>query len=406
MREWTFLLYANGHNELEPETWRSVVDIQKQLPCNQVNIAIQVSREKADIVNLLRPHEIHTDTGEQWSGVRRYVITKTEQNLVDLLDHVNMANPNSLYHFIMWGIIKFPAKRYMLSITGHIYQFVGLCPDYTGEKPLMMGFPEISANIQSACNEIGVDMDILVLDTCYASTVEILYELGKYECPRIKNVLTYIGKGPLAGLPYGNVLSILDRSASAPIGDLLNHLVRQISINAQHYGLIALRINHELLELIKQSFSNLARDYKRYQEAYSISLSPEELLSNYTPKHPWSLHLRPIHRLLKAIIVAKRSAEIADNGLMPIHILYQKIPDERRKALYCRLAFVQQNHWAELLCDIPLSQIPCAPLLMEQPLEISKEILTAFICAGNEHLPTLTQQKLVMALSKEKNWAL
>lgn len=404
LKEWTFLLYANGNNELEPETWQSVVDIQNSPDHPSIHVVVQVSRETQSNVRLLRPDKQPNMLTEVWSGVRRYVFDEKNIATFYCLTDINMAEPASLCDFIHWGIANFPAKRYMLSLSGHIYQFVGICPDYSGAVPLMMGFPELAASIQTALALHGAILDILVLDTCYASTVEILYEFGWQEQPRIKRVMTYIGKGPLQGLPYAGLLCLLQNMASAPVNYILENLVGKALVNYQLYGLIALTIEHEPLELVRQLFSELAASYLLCKSALGVDLTPEDLLSNYRDDYPWSHYLKPIHKLLKSIIIATRFADNGGKTILPIHVLYQKIPDEQRKNLYGRLAFAKQNVWTTLLCNRCFDTQPMASPAAIAALPIAKNILTAFIYAADESLCMEETRKIAEDLIQKKRW--
>lgn len=406
LKEWTLLLYANGNNELEPETWQTVMSIQNSPSCMNTNVVVQISREKQDNVSILRADKSDAPHSNIWSGVRRYAFNAKGIVSISNLTNVNMADPTALYDFIDWGITNFPAKRYILSISGHIYQFVGMCPDYSGAMPLMMGFPEISICIQEVLKLHDAILDILILDTCYASTVEILYEMGKYKHSRIKQVLTYIGKGPLEGLPYPNLLSLLERIAHLPTNHILENFVDKIAINHQIYGLIALTINHDILELVQQLFSKMASSYLYFKDAIGVNLTPEELLSNYREDYPWSLYLKPIHKLLKGMIIAAHFADNGSNAILPIHILYQKIPDEQRITLYGRLAFAKQNAWTTLLCDCSF-ELQLTPSITEIfAIPINKNILTSFIYASNEHMPLDKIENITNTLIQKKSWVL
>lgn len=405
-REWTFLFYADGSNELEAETWKSVQDLMGGSFGRNIYIAVQTSREEQDITALLRPGIGREDTAPPWSGVRRYNCAEGAPPDMTELPNVNMADPKVFCDFLEWGIASFPAKRYMLSITGHIYQFVGMCPDYSGELPLMLGFPELSWSIQQVFTAHQALLEVLILDTCYASTVEILYELGRYEQPAVRYLCTYIGKGPLEGLPYGSVLGILQENAVLPTQALLQALVHTLPLKRSAYGLLALHIHHERLRLLKTLFSGLANTYLICKEAYGFDFSPDRLLSPSTGDYPWVQYLEPIHILLKGLIVTAKAPENDSPPILPIHILHQTIPDTQRKLLYQRLAFSKENLWADMLCGFFPQQQNAVPAVALAPIPMTKNILTAFIYAGNEDLSMEQIHEMIDALILKKGWAL
>jgi hypothetical protein len=181
LKEWTILLYANGNNELEPEMWQSKLDAEKVGSDTNVNVVIQISREEKQLVKIIRPFCRLPESPEDWTGTRRYYVLKGHSDLINNHGKLNMAHPLTLYEFIKWGMKKYPAKKYMLILGGHGYQFVGAMTDYSQDTPYIMGIPAMSKAINMACHESGNKIDILVLDICFFNFIEVIYQLGKDE---------------------------------------------------------------------------------------------------------------------------------------------------------------------------------------------------------------------------------
>ena len=101
-KEWTVIMYLNGSNELAIEmenTFKQLCKINRNLEIVQSN------------------------------------------------EYINMADYRNLYDFIKWAANKFPAKRYMVSISGHGF-IVASLSDLCGKEPYIMGMYEMCTAIK------------------------------------------------------------------------------------------------------------------------------------------------------------------------------------------------------------------------------------------------------------------
>ena len=219
------LAYLNGNNELEPEMWRSKLDMDASDISNKVNIVIEIGRASENIVRIMRPQEKFTYDEECWSGVRRYVNDREKSVFVEDLGNINMADYKNLYKFIEWGINNYPAKRYMLVVAGHGFLVLTLS-DLCSDKPYTMGIYEMCTAINNIKADLDVNIDILVLDICFMNNIETIYELGKNKNNTVKYMITYIEQGPMEGLPYKKVIMNLDESNTSDIIRLSIFLIR------------------------------------------------------------------------------------------------------------------------------------------------------------------------------------
>ena len=86
----------------------------------EVNVVMQLSRAKWDLVRLIRQDaRFRQDTAatneeDRWNGVRRYYIGRENSTLLNKLGNTNMADPESSYSFIKWGMSLYPAGKYIL----------------------------------------------------------------------------------------------------------------------------------------------------------------------------------------------------------------------------------------------------------------------------------------------------
>ena len=126
--DWTILIYANGNNELEPEMYQAMLDMEKVGSNSNVHVVLQIGRAEHKLVKLIR-NDISFNDNDGWSGVRRYFVNKGNSELIENLTKINLADPKQLYYFIKWGMLSYPAKNYMLILGGHSYNCVGMMTD-------------------------------------------------------------------------------------------------------------------------------------------------------------------------------------------------------------------------------------------------------------------------------------
>lgn len=395
-KDWTILIYANGNNELQPEMWQAKLAAEQVGSNEQVNVILQISREKNEVVNILRPCAGLPKSNVRWTGARRYFLTDGTSILIKNLGKINMADPMQLYEFIQWAFLCYPAKHYLLILSGHGYQFVGAMTDYSQNAPYIMGIPEMSQAFNFASKQSGPKIDLLVLDICYFNFIEVLYELGKDENHAIQNVLTYIDTGPIQGLPYDKLLQAVRQNCH--ITDL-HYFIKEI-INSLQFDLVAFEINHDKLKYIKKLYNDLADCYLAANDTIAISL--HELYS-LNPTFPWyTLSMSLQYNLLSLIIHAKN---ISNSSNELLHVANLPTDNPEYIALYSRLSFAQNNHWAYLLSNKTSSLSP-APLqdTVLTPLQLALKDVYTYISIMNPTSSDQQKQDIFTKLLQYKNW--
>ena len=243
-KEWTVIMYLNGSNEMAIEmenTFKQLCKINK----SNVNIVIQLSKAPIDLVRTIRQDD--SSYAENWTGTRRYSIINGKLEIVQSNEYINMADYRNLYDFIKWAANKFPAKRYMVSISGHGF-IVASLSDLCGKEPYIMGMYEMCTAINNLKNII--DIDILILDICNMNTIELIYELGKEKVNVVKYIMTYINNGPLEGMDYNYIIQKID--------DEPTNLILKNIVNKSKQNLVAIEVKHGKLEKIKELSNKLA----------------------------------------------------------------------------------------------------------------------------------------------------
>ncbi len=406
MEQLVVLFYLNGNNELEPEIWNSFLKLSSVACSSNMTLLAQVARQKPEMTELMRIGYKSYFFEEQWSGIKRYIIKDKQYIQIPTNEITNMASPQTLLDFIKWAQMSYPADKYILLLSGHAYQFVGISPDFSCDKPYLLGYPELSYAIWKAQEYTKKQINLLILDTCYASTFETLYELVRYPLPAAEYMMTYIGSGPLAGLPYDLLIqSIRDSINSSEINiiTIFENIIDALPKKKFMAPIICVKLEKKWLQSCKQEVHDMACQYMEEHHEHN-KLTPYEVITADN-NYPWHSHIQKFHHLAEKIIIAKSKNKFYDNAILPIHIMYKKIPDIERKTLYRRLAFCQNNDWCRLVCEKENEEnINEIENDFMQPLAISKNVLQSFLSNMNQHVSLEQQFQVTNRLVQIKKW--
>lgn len=390
-KDWTILIYANGNNELEPEMRQAMLNAEKVGSNPDVNVVIQLGRAKYGLVKLIR-QDVDPKADGSWSGVRCYLVAKGSSTLVGNLKRANMADPKKLYDFIRWGMRFYPAKKYMLILSGHGYQFVGMMTDYSKKAPYIMGIPEMARAINMAANEMGRKIDVLVLDTCYFNSIEVIYELGRDENHSVRSAITHIKNGAIEGLPYDRIIELVRRNSDV---EDVTAVIREIIDNLS-YDLVAFEINHQKLKQIKQLFNDAA------SACLSRNIDDGNAPFKKVSDGPSNTTQTVAFNLMSLVIHFKRVSQ-SKSALV---IIANRAPDDLELiSRYDRLGFAQGNCWTRLLSNKHVD----VNMVAEQkknlsPLKMRPEEVYAYVSIMNPGLGEIRKKEILKELYQYKNW--
>ena len=325
-KEWTVIMYLNGSNELAIEmenTFKQLCKINK----SNVNIVIQLSKAPIDLVRTIR--QDNSSYAENWTGTRRYSIINGKLEIVQSNEYINMADYRNLYDFIKWAANKFPAKRYMVSISGHGF-IVASLSDLCGKEPYIMGMYEMCTAINNLKNII--DIDILILDICNMNTIELIYELGKEKVNVVKYIITYINNGPLEGMDYNYIIQKID--------DEPTNLILKNIVNKSKQNLVAIEVKHGKLEKIKELSNKLA---------YYWLLNNEEKATKEEIKLYNDIY-KKVDKVINQLILCAQNIEQRKRLIHLIFYNEYQIEDvESFVRFYYKLAFTKNNYCSNLM---------------------------------------------------------
>lgn len=325
-KEWTVIMYLNGSNEMAIEmenTFKQLCKINK----SNVNIVIQLSKAPIDLVRTIRQDD--SSYAEDWTGTRRYSIINGNLEIVQSNEYINMADYRNLYDFIKWAANKFPAKRYMVSISGHGF-IVASLSDLCGKEPYIMGMYEMCTAINNLKNII--DIDILILDICNMNTIELIYELGKEKVNVVKYIMTYINNGPLEGMDYNYIIQKID--------DEPTNLILKNIVNKSKQNLVAIEVKHGKLEKIKELSNKLA---------YYWLLNNEEKATKEEIKLYNDIY-KKVDKVINQLILCDQNIEQRKRLIHLIFYNEYQIEDvESFVRFYYKLAFTKNNYCSNLM---------------------------------------------------------
>jgi hypothetical protein len=169
--------------------------------------------EQGDFTGLLsQAKDVEINKEPSWRGVRRYHIThsddKTRINSKPLanLAYRDMAKVETLADFIAWGMKKFPAQHYIVTLSDHGAGFLGAEED----RGNMLSLPQLREAFELAEKKTGKKPDIIAFDACLMAQAEVAHELKDRAQYLIASEEVVGGDG----YPYKGILPGIDKALS------------------------------------------------------------------------------------------------------------------------------------------------------------------------------------------------
>jgi hypothetical protein len=198
-KEWTFLVYINGHNNLDDFGAQNIKGMEKVGSTDKLNIVVQwASLQNPDTRRLL----IQRDRSDS-QGVTSPVVQS--------LPRVDMGDYHSLIDFVKWGVENYPAKHYFVAVWNHGN---GWHLQSTGAfHPTDISWDDDSGNhitteqlgvaMTESAKIIGHKVDVYGSDACLMAMAEVAGEMKD-------SVSVFVGSQetePGDGWPYATFLA-------------------------------------------------------------------------------------------------------------------------------------------------------------------------------------------------------
>lgn len=167
---WTFLVYANADNNLEPAALDDLLEMANPGSSPDVNVLVEIDR-----------HPGYTSAGvlnqPNFTGTKRFRVENGSLTQLADLGETDMGATTPLANFVDWGIRYAPAQKIALIFWDHGAGWTGFGQDETnGNNSLLLG--EIRQGVTLGLASAGrAKLDLLGFDACLMATWETAYEL-------------------------------------------------------------------------------------------------------------------------------------------------------------------------------------------------------------------------------------
>ncbi|MEO5970011.1 MAG: clostripain-related cysteine peptidase [Bdellovibrionia bacterium] len=203
MKEWTFLIYLNGNNNLDRFGTMNMNQMEKVGSTADINVVTQwasLNRGKVERLYVIQDNELH----------------KVTSPVIENLGSIDMGDWHNLVDFIHWGVANYPAKHYFIDVWDHgsgWHSTHGKKPSPKDFKPFDISWDENTGNsittlqlgeaLEDAAKFIGHKIDFFASDACLMGMAEVAREVSD-------SVNVYGGSEEVeaaAGWPYDTFLA-------------------------------------------------------------------------------------------------------------------------------------------------------------------------------------------------------
>lgn len=171
-RDVTWLVYLNANNDLNRYIADQFDNFRHALGSMEHTTPGSSAR-----INLV------VQVGETGKPTQRIEFIKSGPGFYDVSTNVletgeatDMGNRHELVRFVDWGVLNFPAKRYILTIWGHGAGLNGLSFDFSANSYLSV--VDLGAAMSDIKSHLGRKLDYLALMACNMSTLEVASEVA------------------------------------------------------------------------------------------------------------------------------------------------------------------------------------------------------------------------------------
>jgi hypothetical protein len=179
------------------------------------NAGVLADQRHAEIAERLRVEEAIVKKGQPVNAIL------TSDDFGSSINDTDAASPITLYNFLSFGIHAYPARHYLVIISGHS---AGIEPSYLLRDDSSGGYMTFR-QLRTVFDQLQFDFDkdktndgrasrieVLGFDTCLMSMAEVC--CGLYKCVDV--VIGSETYTPSSGWPYRNILKRLTESSHDP----------------------------------------------------------------------------------------------------------------------------------------------------------------------------------------------
>jgi len=172
MKEWTFLIYLSGNNDLADSCVKNVNDMELVGSNDRVNVVVQLATDRTTVTRRLIQRDEQAD--------------KVTSPIIEELARQDMGVPETLEAFLRWGMERYPAKRFFVDIAGHGTGWMvmadepeivrGVSYDYHSGHHLSV--VQVGDVLRRVTRSLGRKIDVLGYDACLMQMAEVAVEVA------------------------------------------------------------------------------------------------------------------------------------------------------------------------------------------------------------------------------------
>ncbi|MBI5835506.1 MAG: hypothetical protein HZB16_24650 [Armatimonadetes bacterium] len=241
---WTLMFYFDGDNDLEPNAFLNL-DQLEQLPDNaEVNLVCQMKALRGFPQGARQPSArrfvIH-HSGLRNQYVSANLATESPAGSATNLGNLDMGQVASVRNFVTWAQTNYPADNYAIDLWNHGsgWQNIGRGPSRAARGILYSDtFPAYLHNEDMATALTATErIDLLMMDACNMQMAEVAYQ--------VRGVCDYVVASqdvmPSTGYPYQQILAPLlanpSRTPSQVASDIVAAYTTAAYANSSQWGL-------------------------------------------------------------------------------------------------------------------------------------------------------------------------
>jgi hypothetical protein len=363
-KEWTFLIFLNGHNNLDRFGAFNINQMEKVGSTDRINVVVQWASLKNGSVKRLLVRK-DNDTNKVTSPV------------IQDMGRVDMGDWRQLVEFVRWGKENFPAQKYFVDIWNHGSGWHGKNgPIDSGIAPMDISYDDLSGNHMTtqqmgmALNEsakiLGQKVDLYGSDACLMAMVEVAAEVKD-------SVIVFAGSEELEpgeGWPYDTLLSrwnSIPNASPQTVAKVLSEEYAKYyekSRNNVTFSAFDLRNLPQLNESIRKFGESLkslnSSSLRQVQQAAARSqkftnsdyVDFIDFMNNLRAAQVSSLNvsiLNEVQAATQSVIIANNTVRYPKAHGMAIWLPSTTYEYNRYADLYSRLTFDRDTRWGDFL---------------------------------------------------------
>lgn len=216
MKEWAFLTFLNGFNNLDQFGYEDMNEMEQVGSTARVHVISQWAS--------LKTKEVHRIYVNQDSDP-----TTVTSPVVENLGRIDMGDYRNLIEFVRWSVKNYPAKQYFINIWNHgsgWHRLSGIpgprdvsYDDLSGNK---ITTEQLGIAVAEISRELGHKIDIMGSDSCLMAMGEVVGQMKD----GISNFIGSEEVEPAPGWPYGRLLTAWNSGAEKTPADIAKILTQ------------------------------------------------------------------------------------------------------------------------------------------------------------------------------------